>query len=305
MKKSLIMGIILLFTASLCIGCAKQPVDSDKPVSGMLMDASELTEYLHTRNQEPSFYGGKELSEEEAKKGLEYYNAATIDKKDSGDSVSKIIAGIVLQRMGKAPVVLEYDGHSVWDASNFGKETSPRLKSEELEQWFAGIVSSYEQRQIKIEERLLNISGNDADEFIEDIAKVPECEVTEIQKETDGSVLITVTDKQRKQWEQYMKNMLKEHQEFFATNGVNYHIDVDEDCTNANFYYDLKLDKDLASMAVLTTEYYCALIQKFNGIEDWFVSLKIYNSETGKLVVEGDSENAFSYNESDWEISMQ
>lgn len=159
-------------------------------------------------------------------------------------------------------------------------------------------------QQIIIEKRLLNISGNSADEFIEDIKKVSSCEVSEIKKQPDGSVIISVSETQMHEWKDYMKDMLKDHQNFFAENGTKYHIDVNEDYTCASFYYDLKLDKELASMAVLTTEYYCALIQKFGEVGDWFVSLKIYNSETGKLVVEGDSENAFSYDESDWEKSF-
>ncbi len=93
------------------------------------------------------------------------------------------------------------------------------------------------------------------------------------------------------------------HEKELEGNEIIMRVEVNEDYSVIDFYYNLGLDAQKVPELILGTETYSAYHQVFSGHENWFITINIYNCDTGKIVVATDSDHKLHYEQSDWEAS--
>ena len=94
--------------------------------------------------------------------------------------------------------------------------------------------------------------------------------------------------------------------EEFGEFGESYHLYIKENYSEVDIYYDRDLYPYYVGKYMSRAEWLCAEIQLFSGIDDWYVTINVYNSKTGKLVATGDNKNNnVSYDEEDWKRSEE
>lgn len=157
-------------------------------------------------------------------------------------------------------------------------------------------------------EKFLRIVQMDPDAWVNDLVETSEGQYVSVYVNDDGvSVTLQITEDQRAYWIEpraELTNMLKRD---FSAIDPEYSIEINEDYSHIDFYYNLELDAYDAAYYVIYIESFCICQQLFNGVapEEWFVSINIYNSDTGLLVTSGDSNTGLSYTTADWDASKQ
>lgn len=119
--------------------------------------------------------------------------------------------------------------------------------------------------------------------------------------ESDNAVSIELTDSQLEYWKEYIRSCLdKEAQELTDIN-EKYYATFSEDYKEINAFYDMDLSFEDAFGFVGNAAIYCAMYQIFNGIEDYDLSLNVFNADTKKIVVGGNLEtDDVSYDNTEW-----
>lgn len=160
--------------------------------------------------------------------------------------------------------------------------------------------------KIVFSQKFLNVADMTAEEWAVDLENTSEGQFTDIYVNADGvSVTLEVTETQRKFWledrKEYIDELLRRFEAFFPE----YRMEINDDYTNVDFYYDLNMSVHNVAYYMLYAENFCVTMQLLNGVgaEDWYMSINVYNSDTGKLVASGDSEIGFGYEPEDWERS--
>lgn len=151
--------------------------------------------------------------------------------------------------------------------------------------------------------KLVNITGKEPDEVAEDFKSSLNGNITDASANDDGTVTIKLTDKQRKYVVSFMEERVNDMQDEIKKQDERYKIEVNDDYSELDFYYDQNLDIKMVTALVFGTETYSAYHQIFSDREDWFTTINIYNCDTGKLVATGDTNNDINYDNSDWEAS--
>ena len=167
--------------------------------------------------------------------------------------------------------------------------------------------SQEESQTIVFSRRFLGIADAYPEDWMEQINNLGADQYLEFYINEDGeSMTMVITPQQREFWLSIVEKGLGNLKR--GINGVNsaYKIEYSEDYTHMDVYYNLDLSIADAGYYVVKTDVFCIFGQLLNGVqeEDWFVSVNIYNSDTGKLVTSGDSETGLYYDTDDWEASQ-
>lgn len=154
--------------------------------------------------------------------------------------------------------------------------------------------------------KFLTVVDLSPEEWSEALDSMSDGQYVDTYVSEDGkSVTLEITEEHRNYWIESRKEILAELQEEFSAENPDYRIEVSEDYSNIDFYYNLDKDPFQLIVDVLNVETVCVFMQLLNGVgaEDWFVTVNIYNSDTGKLVTSGDSNTGLGYEAEDWEAS--
>lgn len=166
-----------------------------------------------------------------------------------------------------------------------------------------------EDEAIKIifSEKFLNVAENTPEQWIESLKSTGENQYIDVYVNEDGkTVTLEIKEVQREHWKKAYENSLEALKNKLNNINSNYRIEVNEDYSNIDMYYNLDLSAYDAMYYVIHAEGICICQQLINGVnsEEWKVSFNIYNSDTGKIVTSGDSNTGLSYEAEDWEKSL-
>ena len=161
---------------------------------------------------------------------------------------------------------------------------------------------------VELPARVLALAGKDAAgmcENFEDLADKNKlyCEASEAG---NGSVVITILESEREAWKNAILASLHEMLGEMSTDDDQAcRVEVAEDYRSISSYIHQNESSLNIAYYVLMPELDCAYLQLFSGVEPekWYVEVNIYNADTGKLVVRGNSNENLSITESDWEAS--
>lgn len=159
---------------------------------------------------------------------------------------------------------------------------------------------------IVFSEKFLNVAEMSPEGWMESLNNLGSDQYVNLQISNDGkSVALDITDSQKEFWLSVVNNGLLKLTSNLKNINDNYNIQYSEDYSCIDLYYDLNLPATDAIYYVIYCEVYCAFGQMLNGTDphSWTVNFNIYNSETDKLVTNGDSDTGLSYESSDWEES--
>ena len=158
---------------------------------------------------------------------------------------------------------------------------------------------------ILINQKIINISGHDADGWIEDIEN-SDLPYENISKNEDGTITLSLTETQRDRWIDFRMERIKKTQKEFSEFQDGYRIEFSDAYKTINFYYNLDLEPIEAIKYFTIAEIECGFYQLLSGVEngEWYVQMNVYNSDTGKLVTSGDSNHNLHYEYEDWEKSF-
>ena len=157
-------------------------------------------------------------------------------------------------------------------------------------------------------EKFLRIVQMDPNTWANDLIETSEEQYVSVHVNEDGvSVTLQITEDQRTYWIESRADLLGMLQRRFSSINSDYAIKVNEDYSHIDFYYNLDLPAYDAGYYVIYIESFCICQQLLSGVgaDDWFVSVNIYNSDTGLLVTSGDSNTGLSYTTADWDASKQ
>lgn len=166
-----------------------------------------------------------------------------------------------------------------------------------------------EDEAIKIifSEKFLNVAENTPEQWIESLKSTGENQYIDVYVNEEGkTVTLEIKETQREHWKKAYENSLETLKNKLYDINSNYRIEVNDDYSHIDMYYNLNLNAYDAIYYVIHAEVICICQQLINGVdsEEWKVSFNIYNSDTGKLVTSGDSNTGLSYEAEDWEKSL-
>lgn len=121
----------------------------------------------------------------------------------------------------------------------------------------------------------------------------------------DGSIYMNLTLQQLENWKKYINDKINEEEEKLKNISTKYHNEISEDYKKISLYYDINAEFIPISAIIGRLEIYCSMNQIFNGIENWVIDIKIYNSDTGKLVNEKEQVDKVEYDNSAWKRSYK
>ena len=184
----------------------------------------------------------------------------------------------------------------------YGKEQKEK-KGIEVENSSGNKEKKEEIIKVKLDSRIINISGKSAEETVEEIRDGGNC--LDIYENEDGTVTVEITKEQQEYWMTSRGELMGELEEKLKEYDENYQLQHNNSYTQVDAYYNLNLPWDKAGVFVMYAEFLCATYQVFSGVDSdaWRVEINIYNSDTGKLVKSGSSDADFGYENSDWEAS--
>ena len=172
----------------------------------------------------------------------------------------------------------------------------------------AADAESIETKDIVIEKRIINISGNTTEELRDQLENMSGDTYEKLLLNDDGSITLKMTDAQRREFRESRVALLEDLKSAVESEADNYTVSWNKDCTEVALYYNLDLDARKAIAYVQYANFLCALYQIANDVssDSWNVKIGIYNSDTGKLVKEAVAPlESLEYDKSDWENSMQ
>ena len=157
--------------------------------------------------------------------------------------------------------------------------------------------------QILIDSRIAHISGMSVEEYWESIKEYGQ--YISIDKEGEDGITISVTEEQRQKWIDDYITIAEDAKAKFSKAGDNYNANISNGYDHVDLYLTMDVDPALLASTVQSIEVSCAYYQLFHDrTERWFVSFDIYNAETGKLVVSGDSDDGLDWTKEDWQKSQ-
>ena len=166
--------------------------------------------------------------------------------------------------------------------------------------------SQEESQTIVFSKKFLMVVDVSAEDWIEDLNNISSDQYLQLYVNDDGeSVTMVITPEQREFWLSIVEKGLHKLQTEITDINSTHKIIYREDYTHLDAYYDEQLSVKNVTYFVIMTEVFCAFGQLLNGVapDSWYVSISIYNADTGKLVANGDSETGVNYGTSDWEAS--
>lgn len=158
--------------------------------------------------------------------------------------------------------------------------------------------------EVNIDSKFITISGKSPEELAENIKEGGDC--LEVKQNEDGTLTVEITEQQQQEyWLPSRGELMEELQEQLQEYDENYRLEHNDSYTQVDAYYNQELPWDKAGSYVLYAEWLCASYQLFSGVDSdtWRVEINIYNSDTGRLVKSGSSDESLTYDDSDWEAS--
>lgn len=147
------------------------------------------------------------------------------------------------------------------------------------------------------------LSGMDDDALIEYLKENGDGNYEELTVR-DELVQITVTEEDKEYWKAYARNMVDAQESILTNVSSKYKATCNDSFDTISMYYDTVISSKKVFEYIGKTAPYCALYQLFDANEDYSISLKIYNIDTGKLVAGGDLEkDDVSYDNTEWNAS--
>lgn len=149
-------------------------------------------------------------------------------------------------------------------------------------------------------DRFNNLSSMDAEELADYFKDMGEEHYSALSIE-DGLLKLSVTEEQTEYWTEYIAGQIDKQESVLKEVSSKYRAEINGNHDTISVYFDYMMPFDNSYDYVRKTSIYCAMYQLFSGVEDYSVSLRIFNSDTGKLVVEGNiEEDDVSYENEDW-----
>ena len=167
-------------------------------------------------------------------------------------------------------------------------------------------IPQEETQTIVFTSKFLMVADVYPEEWIEDLNNISADQYLQLYINDDGeTVTMVITPEQREFWLSIVEKGLHKLQTEIANINRTHKIIYSEDYVCMDVYYDAAFSIGNASYFLVMTEVFCAFGQLLNGVapDSWYVSISVYNADTGKLVANGDSNTGFSYEPSDWEAS--
>lgn len=166
-----------------------------------------------------------------------------------------------------------------------------------------GVVQTVE---IQFSEKFLNVSGLTPDEWAASIWSQgsDQCESVTVD-DTGKTVTMLLTDSQIEYWKSLQDEQLQALQHSLGQFDPNYRMNVEGDYSGVDLYFNLELSVNDMTHYIMSSEVLCAFQQMLNGTgaDEWVVAFRIFNSDSEKLVTEGDSDTGLAFEMSDWEAS--
>lgn len=165
--------------------------------------------------------------------------------------------------------------------------------------------------RIVIPDRVVNMSGFDAQSLADDLVSVGADHMRDIQVDS-GSVILRIDDDDADWWLSRTDEWLDDMCSRFSKLGDGCRLSIDN--THRNIEFSMFEDTDTKSADAIVTgaEYWCAMWQLFSGDGDgvWRVDMTLYNSDTDKVVATGSYGSdvmgeGLECDESDWERSKR
>ncbi len=155
-------------------------------------------------------------------------------------------------------------------------------------------------------EKFIGIAGQTPEGWVEALEDAGPDQYLSLTAEPEsGSVIMEITETQRQFWKNTMRTALDKYCRELSMENPSYKVTLSSDYAQADFYYNLDLNAADAVYYVMGVETYCICMQLLNGADpdNWIVTMTIYNSDTGKTVTSGNSNEGLSYSAEDWEAS--
>lgn len=162
--------------------------------------------------------------------------------------------------------------------------------------------SDQQATEVVINTKLLNVSGNSADALLDTFNQAGHIETGKVN--SDGTVSLYMTEEELVYWKEQEVSYLENINNRMQEKSPGYALKYDDSHSYVQLYYNQQADEADVSVWLMTSECYSALYQLFDHPDsDWYVSIEIYNSDTGMLVASGDSNASFSYDDDDWAVT--
>jgi hypothetical protein len=158
--------------------------------------------------------------------------------------------------------------------------------------------------EIVFDSKILNLLDMNSDEFIEWIKNNGENEYAYLDKTSDDEVKMSITNKQQMYWNTFIDEKISKENSKIKNVNSKFDIKCSENYQIINLYYNMSMESKTAFSYVSNLTMYCAIYQIFNGEQSYTINLNIYNSDTGKIVANGNLlTDDVSYDNTEWEES--
>ena len=162
---------------------------------------------------------------------------------------------------------------------------------------------------VEIPSKVLSIAGMDVEEMRQTMEEFSTQSGRQLYCETaetsNGGVEVTILERERSEWLKGVREGYDILMEKSSIEEKGYRVELTEDFRRFDVYIDRTVTNEDLVYCVTIPELNCAYYQLFSGVgaEDWYVKINVYNLETGKILVQGDSNSVLTITQSDWEAS--